>query len=207
MFLRAVCMLVSGCHPSGVPANTPTAGPLSYCWNLCGLPPPRAACILPTPGRALALGEGSCTHRAPMGSAIHPSVCVDLQMPQSARSTSLPDGSQGGGGSSPGVWLPGGGGWGALRGGRSPVLREPDPDAQWGVFSQDEDLVPLPSSRDGRGLQEAWAGEGFQAVSTCKDGGRAESQGLRAGVWELGCRINQHQNKHTGRCSASEVTC
>ena len=98
VFLHAVYMLVSVCHPSGVPADTPTAGPLSYCWNLCGLPRPRAFCILPTPGRALALGEGSCSHRAPMGSAIHPSVCVDLQMPQSARSTSLPDGAQGGGG-------------------------------------------------------------------------------------------------------------
>lgn len=170
MFLRAVCMLVSGCHLSGVPANTPTVGPLSYCWNLYGLPRPRAACILPTPGRALALGEGSCTHRAPMGSAIHPSVCADLQMPQSARSTSLPDGAQGGGGSSPGVWLPGGGGWGALHGGRSSVLREPDPDAQRGVFSQDEDLVPLPSSRDGRVSRRPGLGRASRRAARAKMG-------------------------------------
>ena len=89
VFLCAVYMLVSVCHPSGVPANTPNANPLSYRWNLCGLPRPRASCILPTPGRALALGEGSCTHRAPMGSAIHPSVCVDLQMPQSEQEARL----------------------------------------------------------------------------------------------------------------------
>lgn len=78
--------------------------------------------------------------------------------------------SSGWGWSSHGVWLPGVGGWGALCEGRSPVLREPDPDAQWGVLSQDEDLVPLPSSRDERVPRRPGLGKASRHAARAKMG-------------------------------------
>lgn len=75
VFLCAVYMLVSVCHPSGVPANTPQCEPTELSRRISRPPRPGLPCILHYPWKGYGPGEGSRTHRAPMGSA-HPSILV-----------------------------------------------------------------------------------------------------------------------------------